>query len=498
MREIYVVGFYVVSSLVVCVCVFVCVQCDGVSPQCPANVLRPSTFVCRAAVGLCDIVERCNGVNATCPNDVVLSSTFVCRASQGACDVDERCDGRTGQCPVDAFASSSLVCRAPKSECDAVERCTGNSAACPPDALRPEGSLCNDNDVCTLDLCDSGRSCVNPPIEGCCTTDADCNDGDACTLDSCDTAANRCVNQVDVDCGENLTGSFAVNEYGYASVCNWGGYAWTYAGPAAAGVNGTVSAIASSGNLCYSGVVAAQENYGGIAMLGFNINQVDGQAAENTTLGGAGINLSLVNEKASALRIQIQSAPAADGSINTWCVEVVGSGGFYPWTQFNTACWAPEEGVIYNGEPVNVVALTVSGNNVEDQQFAFCLNKITPSADVCVGPPSNPVDPNSSAGGGNGAIGLGDEVIGDGVPGGDPVLGGGEGMAGETGAPVNADPGLTVPPAASGSNGSSSGGCSFEASRGSSGRSSSGRGLTLPLGLLLAVVALSRRGTRRA
>jgi hypothetical protein len=353
---------------------------------------------------------------------------------------------------------------------------------------------CDDGAICTLDICEAGSNCVNLPIEGCCTTDAECNDGDACTVDSCDTAAYQCQNPVDVSCGENPTGDFAVNAFGYASVCNWGGYAWTYAGPATAGVNGTVSSIAASGSLCYSGVVAAQENYGGIAMLGFNINQVDGAGtpAENTTLGGAGINLSITNEKSSPLRIQIQSAPDAAGTIATWCVEVEGSGGFYRWDQFNTTCWAPEEGVTYGGEPVNVIAVTVSGQNVEDHEFAFCLNKLTPSGDVCVSPPggvagNNGVEPTGS--GGTGAIidGIGDTTTGEGNS-------AGSGGSGPTGDAMSTDPNASLPPVAAASGRSSSGGCSLETAS----RRSGDNGLMLPAGLLLALGALSRRRLRSA
>lgn len=355
------------------------------------------------------------------------------------------------------------------------------------------GTECGDGNVCTEDICDPGRSCVNLPIEGCCVSDADCNDGDACTLDSCDATTSRCVNQVDVDCGQNPTGDFSVNSYGYASVCNWGGFSWTYAGPAEAGVNGTVSSIQGAGGLCYSGVVAAHEGYDGIAMLGFNINQIDGAntPAENTTLGGEGINLSLVNQSSSSLRIQIQDAPAADGSIRTWCVEVQGSGGFYPWSQFNTQCWAPEEGQAYNGEPVNVVAVTVVGHNAEDREFAFCLNKITPSADLCVGPPGG-----SDSGAGTGSTGTGGTgavVGGTGDDNGDGTAAAGNGNVGSepTGEAPTPDPGAGMPSVTSGGRSKSSG-CSLQIW-------SAGHRLTPPLiGMLLAVGALSRRRKRQA
>jgi hypothetical protein len=356
------------------------------------------------------------------------------------------------------------------------------------------GSECSDGNVCTQDLCDPGRSCVNPPIEGCCTSDADCGDGDACTADSCDIAAARCVNAVDVDCGQNPTGDFAVNSYGYASVCNWGGYSWTYAGPADPGVNATVSSIAGSGGLCYSGVVAAQENYGGIAMVGFNINQSDAanSPAENITVGGDGINLSLVNETSSALRIQIQSAPDASGSIKSWCVEVQGSGGFYPWSQFNTQCWDAATGVAYAKEPVNVVAITVVGNNIADREFSFCLNKITPSGDTCVAKPgSAPADDP-----GGGVIGVVDGMNGEGPnlnAEGDGSNGQGTSASGDTGA-LGTDPGGPVLSQAPLSGRSSSGCSSTAGSRGSS-----REGLALPVvSLLLAAGALSRRRIRAA
>jgi slime mold repeat-containing protein len=354
------------------------------------------------------------------------------------------------------------------------------------------GTECSDGNICTEDLCGAGRSCVNPPIEGCCTSDADCNDGDACTTDSCDIAAARCLNPVDVDCGENPTGTFGVNSYGYASVCNWGGYSWTYAGPAQAGVNATVSAIEKSAGLCYSGVVSAQENYGGIAMVGFNINQGDGAnlPAENITLGGDGINLSLVNEKASSLRIQIQSAPDAAGNMSSWCVEVQGSGGFYPWSQFNTQCWSPEEGVAYGGEPVNVIAITVVGNNVEDREFAFCLNKITPSGDTCVGRPTSAPPVGDGNGGVIGAVdGMNGE--GPGLNGGGVGVNGGEGSSGDPGAGVTE----TVPVFPVAPQSRSSSGCSLETpSRGSV---SGGLPLSL-MGLLVAAGAVSRRRQRSA
>ncbi|UCE62123.1 MAG: hypothetical protein JSU63_10515, partial [Phycisphaerales bacterium] len=51
----------------------------------------------------------------------------------------------------------------------------------------PDGTACDDGDVCTdNDVCTAGI-CTGNPIPGCgsCVDDADCDDGDACTLDAC-------------------------------------------------------------------------------------------------------------------------------------------------------------------------------------------------------------------------------------------------------------------------------------------------------------------------
>src|SRR5262249_38248157 len=44
---------------------------------------------------------------------------------------------------------------------------------------------CDDNDVCTLDACESNGRCSHSNIAGCCNRDADCNDQNTCTQDLC-------------------------------------------------------------------------------------------------------------------------------------------------------------------------------------------------------------------------------------------------------------------------------------------------------------------------
>src|SRR5206468_1914457 len=60
-----------------------------------------SSTVCRAAAGVCDLVEHCTGSSAACPADA--KSTAECRAAAGVCDVAEDCDGVGDDCPANAF-----------------------------------------------------------------------------------------------------------------------------------------------------------------------------------------------------------------------------------------------------------------------------------------------------------------------------------------------------------------------------------------------------------
>ncbi len=60
-------------------------------------------------------------------------------------------------------------------------------------------SECNDNQLCTLDVCDDGF-CRNTWISGCCNSTGDCVDGDICTFDHCNTITNRCTNDPIPNC----------------------------------------------------------------------------------------------------------------------------------------------------------------------------------------------------------------------------------------------------------------------------------------------------------
>ena len=166
--------------------------CTGTSAACPADALKSLGTLCRAATaGGCDVAENCTGASAACPADALKSLGTLCRAAAGACDVTENCTGSSAACPADAFKSSTTVCRAGVDQCDAVEKCSGTSATCPADVDVSNGTPCDDGDPWTVgDECWSGV-CAGTLAN--CVVNTDCNDGKACTDDSCNPSTGQCV-----------------------------------------------------------------------------------------------------------------------------------------------------------------------------------------------------------------------------------------------------------------------------------------------------------------
>ena len=145
-------------------------QCDGGACCSSTCQFLPSTTVCRAQAGVCDLAEHCTGTSATCPADSFLPASTVCRASAGECDLQENCPGNGRNCPADAKKSAGTactadsnpctldqcngtnvtcqhpagnagaVCRAAAGPCDVAETCTGTSATCPANMIKPNGA----------------------------------------------------------------------------------------------------------------------------------------------------------------------------------------------------------------------------------------------------------------------------------------------------------------------------------------------------------------------
>ena len=61
--------------------------------------------------------------------------------------------------------------------------------------------------------------------------------------------------------------------------------------------------------------------------------------------------MNVENHGGSALRLQIQGPDGATSATDRWCAPIKGSGGFIPWSSFNTKCW-DGTGTAYSGQPI--------------------------------------------------------------------------------------------------------------------------------------------------
>ena len=89
------------------------------------------------------------------------------------------CEDGNG-CTVDTFDRALGICRheAQRLPCDDFNGCTVEDT-CVEGVCLGRGTRCDDDDVCTDDLCDPAQGCVH-------RLRADCDDGNPCTVDTCD------------------------------------------------------------------------------------------------------------------------------------------------------------------------------------------------------------------------------------------------------------------------------------------------------------------------
>jgi len=191
------------------------------------------------------------------------------------------------------------------------------------------------------------------------------------------------------------------------------GYAWT----SADGTDSTITpadftALGASDPRCAKGSVGPSADYSGVAMLGVNLNQDQSTDAPTMTITpmAGGLSISITNNASSPLRLQIQAPDGGTNADDRWCAPLTGSGGFVPWSSFNTACW-DGSGTAYANQPISAAMLLVPGGDMTAQAFDVCLNSL-----------SEATAPSGGAGaGGTAAAGSG---------GGSAANGGGAGSAG--------------------------------------------------------------------
>ncbi len=202
--------------------------CDGSVASCPSDA--KSAALCREAAGVCDVVEFCDGASNDCPADGFATGSE-CRVSAGSCDLADFCDGLAASCPSDA--KSIALCREAAGVCDVVEFCDGTSDDCPMDGSEPDGTSCDDVDLCTIEDQCQGGLCVGDPMscgdgtlqEGCGEA---CDDGNALSGDGCqdDCQVERgfnCEGQPSIcssECGDGLLASDEECDDGNATGCD--------------------------------------------------------------------------------------------------------------------------------------------------------------------------------------------------------------------------------------------------------------------------------------
>jgi len=155
----------------------------------------------------------------------------------------------------------------------------------------------------------------------------------------------------------------------------WHGYFWIAQHGAGTTVAPTgFDAAMFATPICIRGTVVATADDSGNAILGVNLNQsnTSDMTVQSVAPAADGVSLAITNAAGSPVRVQVQ---ALDGSTNErarWCANLTGSGGFVPWTAFNTACW-DGTGAPYRGEPLSGAMLLVPGARSAPTPFDVCI-----------------------------------------------------------------------------------------------------------------------------
>jgi hypothetical protein len=156
---------------------------------------------------------------------------------------------------------------------------------------------------------------------------------------------------------------------------SWHGYFWLAQHGAGTTVTATNFDTEQFGApICIQGLVAATADNSGNAILGVNVNQDNSADMNVQTVSPAldGIRVALTNHGGSVVRLQVQALDGATNERARWCAEVNGSGGFIPWSAFNTACW-DGSGMPYQREPISGAMLLIPGATKAQTTFDVCL-----------------------------------------------------------------------------------------------------------------------------
>jgi hypothetical protein len=228
----------------------VCQQASPVVCGDACHACNSGTGDCDQVPGCCLGAGDCNDNNA-CTSDACVSNacthTTISCADNNTCtndscdpltgchnDVDPTCCSTAGDCSDDADPCTDKACIGNRCmqiasgnccnadvDCTDIDRnpCTDNGPCnlathrcggptpitgpacgtiCNPATCQSGTCVadppknCNDNNLCTSDICTDDQGCTHVPIDQCCLATGQCNDNNVCTDDTCDLQRNGC------------------------------------------------------------------------------------------------------------------------------------------------------------------------------------------------------------------------------------------------------------------------------------------------------------------
>src|SRR4051812_33529712 len=172
--------------------------------------------------------------------------------------------------------------------------------------------------------------------------------------------------------------SHVVNN-GFVMAGPWAGYGFTATDPGAATIIPDCSGSAGCAppftgtSFCMHGTVTGRADYTGFAMLGWNVNQMDGGAAGTWPIPpSGGITVTVSNPSNTPLRLQLQGTDPHSGS-DRWCVPLT-SAQPPPWPSRapNSYPGGTPQPPLPAGTPIEQASILVPGL-LTDLPFDLCL-----------------------------------------------------------------------------------------------------------------------------
>jgi hypothetical protein len=259
--------------------------------------------------------------------------------------------------------------------------------------------------------CMDSVTCSSHPGEVCSAQGAcavvACLDQAACPAGTtCDTAARRCVSTASGTGGVGGAGTGGFNSGGitgtggfnvgggttggaggtgpgpdYLVIGGWHGYVWDSVNLTGSITPTSFATATPGGPYCATGSVAADPAFGGVGIVGWNINQPVGAVGTDPPLdvvfpSGTSLTVNFTNNGTSPLRVQIQGLNGATDANDRWCYDIstyVYGPITIPFSSFNTTCW-DNLGSYYAGQGISAAMLLVPGNDALATSFNICLS----------------------------------------------------------------------------------------------------------------------------